>query len=69
MRNIYPTEYKVQSDVTEVEKLLRIKNKLLSKLESRERLFRRMIKNGVSTPDVDGFVSGQTTLKKSNKLI
>ena len=50
-------------DVDQVEKQLMKKNVTLSKLESRVRLFNRMIKYGVSTADVDSFTKKQADLR------
>ena len=58
-----PTVSREHSDVREVEKQLKRKNKALSELESKVKLFQRMIRNGVSTPDVDSFLRKQTKLK------
>ena len=57
-----------QSDVSKVEKLLKGKNKALSELESREKLFRRMIKTGISTPDVSNFINKQIEQKQTQTL-
>ena len=58
-----PTVSRKHSDVKEVEKQLKRKNKALSELESKVKLFQRMIRNGVSTPDVESFLKKQTKLK------
>ena len=51
------------SDVEQVEKQLKKKNITLSKLESRVKLFNRMIKCGISTADVDSFTRKQAELR------
>ena len=57
-----PTLETARCDVVEVEKQLKQKNFILSKLESKVRLFHRMIRSGIVTPDVDNFSKNQATL-------
>ena len=52
-----------RSDVDQVEKQLKKKNITLSKLESRVKLFNRMIRSGISTADVDSFTKKQSEIR------
>ena len=65
---IMPTVDDTRSEVQKVEKQLRTKNKTLSELESKVKLFQRMLKSGISTPDVNSFVNKQASLKNSSKI-
>ena len=61
----------VPSDVNRVEKQLKMKNKYLSELESKAKLFNKMIRSGISTPDVYSFSVqqlGKKVIRKKKKF-
>ena len=62
MLNDSTTARSVHSDVTEVEKQLRIKNKKVSELESRVCMFEKLARMKVPTRDVGCFVTKQVKL-------